>query len=100
MRAFCTFATIHIDADQKRAYARVCVLPLLFCVFVTNISLTLYLFSPNGVKVLIQFPNTLVALTRATCSFASWREKLLGGLLPSGTYRVSQYSIHKSRGRM
>lgn len=43
-----------------------CCVPLSFRAAVANISLTLYLFSPDSAKVLIQFPNTLVASAHNT----------------------------------
>jgi len=47
--------------------------PLLLYSPVANISLTLYLFSPDSAKVLIQFPNTLVAFARDMFSRISER---------------------------
>lgn len=79
-------ATIEVDTNR---HAR------LFRAPVANISLTLYLFSPDSAKVLIQFLNTLVAFAR-DMFFRTSRGELLEGHLPSGIYRMFQWSILKS----
>lgn len=67
-----------------------CRVSLSFRAPVANISLTLYLFNPDSAKVLIQFPNTVVASARDTFSSISERsfEKLS---FQTGMYRVFQY---------
>lgn len=70
-------------------------MPLSLRAPVANISLTLYLFSPDSAKVLIQFLNTLVAFAR-DMFFRTSRGELLEGHLPSGIYRMFQWSILKN----